>query len=129
MKIGQLARDAAVTIDTIRFYERRGVLPRPQRQPSGYRTYNDATVERIKLARALQGLGLTLDEVIDALHAHDRGDATCGTERWRLETVLERIDGKIADLKRIRRDVVDVLAECDAGRCRMMALPHAAIDG
>src|ERR1700680_2418885 len=73
MKIGQLARDAAVSIDTVRFYERRGVLPRPQRQPSGYRTYSDATVGRIKLARALQALGLTLDEVIDALRAHDRG--------------------------------------------------------
>jgi DNA-binding transcriptional MerR regulator len=123
MKIGQLARNAEVTIDTVRFYERRGVLPRAQRQPSGYRTYSEATVERIKLARALQGLGLTLDEVIDALHAHDRGDATCATERWRLETVLERIDGKIADLKRVRHDVVDVLGECNAGRCRMMASP------
>jgi DNA-binding transcriptional MerR regulator len=122
MKIGQLARIAEVTIDTVRFYERRGVLPRAQRQPSGYRTYSEATVERIKLARALQGLGLTLDEVIDALHAHDRGDASCATERWRLETVLERIDGKIADLKRVRHEVVGVLAECDAGRCRMMAV-------
>jgi DNA-binding transcriptional MerR regulator len=122
MKIGQLARYADVSIDTVRFYERRGVLPRPQRQPSGYRFYDEATVGRIKLARALQGLGLTLDEVIDALHAHDRGDASCATERWRLDTVLERIDGRIAELRRVRHDVVDVLAECNAGRCRMMAV-------
>ncbi len=126
MKIGQLARTAEVSIDTVRFYERRGVLPRPRRQPSGYRTYDETTLERIKLARSLQRLGLTLDEVIDALHAHDRGDAVCGTERWRLEMVLERIDGKIADLKRVRRDVVGVLEECDAGRCRMMVQPVSA---
>ena len=126
MKIGQLARTAEVSIDTVRFYERRGVLPRPQRQPSGYRTYDETTVERIQLARALQALGLTLDEVIDALHAHDRGDATCATERWRLEMVLERIDGRIADLKRVRHDVVSVLAECDAGRCRLVVQPFSA---
>jgi DNA-binding transcriptional MerR regulator len=126
MKIGQLARTAEVSIDTVRFYERRGVLPRPQRQPSGYRTYDETTVERIQLARALQALGLTLDEVIDALHAHDRGDATCATERWRLEMVLERIDVRIADLKRVRHDVVGVLAECDAGRCRLVAQPFSA---
>lgn len=125
MKIGQLARTAEVSIDTVRFYERRGVLPRPQRQLSGYRTYDETTSERIRLARSLQRLGLTLDEVIDALHAHDRGDATCATERWRLETVLERIDGKIADLKRVRHEVVGVLAECDAGRCRMVAVQFA----
>ena len=126
MKIGQLARTAEVSIDTVRFYERRGVLPRPQRQPSGYRTYDETTIERIRLARSLQRLGLTLDEVVDALHAHDRGNATCATERWRLETVLERIDGRIADLKRVRHDVVGVLAECDAGRCRMMVPPVGA---
>jgi DNA-binding transcriptional MerR regulator len=129
MKIGQLARTAEVSIDTVRFYERRGVLPRPQRQPSGYRAYDETTIERIRLARALQGLGLTLDEVIDALHAHDRGDATCATERWRLDMVLDRIDARIADLKRVRHDVVGVLAECDAGRCRLVAQPLARSRG
>jgi DNA-binding transcriptional MerR regulator len=120
MKIGQLAGSAEVSVDTVRFYERRGVLPPPRRRPSGYRFYDEATVERIKLARALQSLGLTLDEVIDALQAHDRGRATCASERWRLETVLVRIDSKIADLKRVRRNVAGVLAECDAGRCRFI---------
>ena len=119
MKIGELARSAGVNIDTVRFYERRGVLPRPERQASGYRVYNEVTVERLRLARALQSLGFKLDEIIDALHASDRGGATCETERWRLERVLERIDAKIGDLRRTRRDVVDVLAECDAGRCRL----------
>ena len=69
MKIGQLARAAGVTVDTVRFYERRGVLPQAARLPSGYRVYTAATVERIRLARTLQALGFTLDEVVDALHA------------------------------------------------------------
>jgi DNA-binding transcriptional MerR regulator len=117
MKIGQVADLAAVSVDTVRFYERRGVLPIPERTASGYRTYTSATVERIRLARQLQQLGFTLDEVIDALHATDRGDITCQSERWRLETVLDRIDTKIAELEAARYQVHDVLSACDAGTC------------
>jgi DNA-binding transcriptional MerR regulator len=118
MNIGELARSAEVNIDTVRFYERRGVLPRPDRRPSGYRVYSNATVERLRLARALQSLGFTLNEIVGAFHASDRGGATCETERWRLEAVLERLDAKIRDLRRTRREVAEALDECAAGRCR-----------
>jgi DNA-binding transcriptional MerR regulator len=117
MKIGQVANLAEVSIDTVRFYERRGVLPSPERTASGYRTYTPATVERIRLARRLQQLGLTLDEVIEALHATDHGDITCASERWRLEAVLERIDSKISELQATRRHVQDVMTACDNGNC------------
>jgi DNA-binding transcriptional MerR regulator len=117
MKIGQVAESAGVSVDTVRFYERRGVLPTPERLPSGYRTYTAATVERIRLARRLQALGLTLDEVVDALHATDHGDVTCTSERWRLEAVLERIDAKIAELRAVRREVTKVMTACDRGAC------------
>lgn len=117
MKIGQVAASAGVSVDTVRFYERRGVLPAPDRLPSGYRTYTAATVERIRLARRLQALGLTLDEVVDALHATDQGDATCASERWRLEAVLERIDAKIAELRAVRREVTKVMGACDRSAC------------
>jgi DNA-binding transcriptional MerR regulator len=117
MKIGQVADLAEVSIDTVRFYERRGVLPMPERTASGYRTYTPATVDRIRLARQLQRLGLTLDEIIDALHATDDGDVTCASERWRLEAVLDRIDNKIAELDATRRHVQQVLAACDSGTC------------
>ena len=117
MKIGQVADLAEVSIDTVRFYERRGVLPVPERTPSGYRTYTAATVERIRLARRLQQLGLTLDEVIDALHATDHDAITCTSERWRLEAVVDRIDTKIAELQATRRHVQDVMTACDNGTC------------
>src|ERR687890_237389 len=100
MKIGQVATDAGVTVDTVRFYERRGVLPLPERRPSGYREYTGAAVERIRLARALQRLGFTLDEVIDALRAHDAGETNETNQLWRLEAVVDRIDAKIAELRR-----------------------------
>jgi DNA-binding transcriptional MerR regulator len=118
MKIGQVAAEADVTIDTVRFYERRGVLPEPQRRPSGYREYPPSTVERIRLARMLQNLGFTLDEIIDMLHAHDAGTATCDSEQWRLEGALDRIDAKIAELRRTRRQITTAMRDCRTGRCR-----------
>lgn len=119
MKIGEVARDAGVTVDTVRFYERRGVLPEPQRQPSGYRSYTEGAAPRIRLARSLQALGFTLDEVVDALRSLDTGEATCESERWRFERVLDRIDARLAELRRVRQDVVDVLDQTHAGRCAL----------
>ena len=118
MKIGQVAREAGVSVDTIRFYERRGVLPAPERRPSGYRMFTEATVERIRTARGLQNMGFTLDEVIDALGAHDAGGATCDSERWRLEAVVDRMEARIAELQQARRNAMTILDECRAGRCR-----------
>lgn len=120
MKIGQVAKQAGVSVDTVRFYERRGVLPPARRRPSGYRIFNESAVERIRTAKALQDMGLTLDEVIDALHTHDTGEATCESERWRLETVVDRIDAKVAELERARRNAVEILEDCRAGRCRLI---------
>jgi DNA-binding transcriptional MerR regulator len=118
MKIGQVATEAQVTIDTVRFYERRGVLPQPRPRPSGYRDYPSSTVERIRMARMLQNLGFTLDEIIEVLHAHDAGTATCDSEQWRLEGALDRIDAKITELRRTRRLISTAIRECRSGRCR-----------
>jgi DNA-binding transcriptional MerR regulator len=70
------------------------------------------------MARALQQLGFTLDEVVDALHAHDSGTATCAGELWRLDAVVDRIDAKISELRRTRGAVTATISECRAGRCR-----------
>ena len=120
VKIGQVATEADVSVDTVRYYERRGVLPAPQRRPSGYREYDPSTVERLRLARALQHLGLTLEEVIDALRAHDSGTATCEGELWRLEAVVGRIDAKIDQLRRTRRSITATIKQCRAGQCRFL---------
>jgi DNA-binding transcriptional MerR regulator len=117
VKIGQFADQAGVSVDTVRFYERRGVLPVPERMASGYRTYSPESVQRIRLARRLQQLGFTLDEVIDALHASDRGGVSCESERWRLEVVLARIEAKIAALRVGRSEVRSVMAACEKGAC------------
>lgn len=119
MRIGEVAQAAGVTIDTVRFYERRGVLPPPARRPSGYRDYSPGIVERLRLARQLQAVGLTLDEIIDALHAHDGGNATCDSERWRLDIALERVDRRLAELHAVRRTIRRARARCLAGNCEL----------
>ena len=119
MRIGEIATRSGVSVDTVRFYERVGVLPSPEREPSGYRDYVPETVERIQLTRELQAIGFKLDEVVDALAAHDAGGATCETERWRLDVVLERVDAKLAELEALRGRIVETRAACETGRCRL----------
>jgi DNA-binding transcriptional MerR regulator len=119
MKFGEVAARVGVSIDAVRFYERRGVLPAPERTASGYRAYTEATVDRLVLARRLQSLGFTLDEVIDALHAHDDGGTCCEAERWRLDVVLDRIDARIKELHDLRRAVRRAAAACDRGACEL----------
>src|SRR5689334_294289 len=86
LSIGAVARAAAVSVDTVRYYERRGLLPRPPRGASGYRAYEPPTIDRIRFAKHLQGLGFTLDEVVALLRDVDRGSATCAEERPRFAT-------------------------------------------
>lgn len=117
MKIGEIATQAAVSVDTVRFYERVGVLPPPARTASGYRDYDAGTVERIRLTRELQATGFTLAEAVGALAAHDAGGATCESERWRLDAVLARVDAKRAELDALRERIVAARAACEAGRC------------
>ena len=117
MKIGEVARLADVTVDTVRYYERRGVIGIARRQPSGYRIYLPDSVDRIRLARRLQALGMTLDEIVDALRAHDSGGATCDSERWRLEAVRQRIQVKLDELGALK-DLLDAtLSRCDSEDC------------
>lgn len=117
MKIGEVAKRAGVTVDTVRFYERVGVLAPPARTESGYRDYEPDTVERIRLTRELQAIGFTLSDAVDALAAHDAGGATCESERWRLQAVLDRVDAQLAELTALRGRIVQAQQACAGGRC------------
>src|SRR5919106_3896273 len=117
MKIGEIAQQAGVTVDTVRFYERVGVLPTPARTESGYRDYVPETVERIRLTRELQAIGFTLNEAVDALAAHDAGGATCESEQWRLQAVLDRVDAKLAELGALRKRITQAQDACARGDC------------
>jgi DNA-binding transcriptional MerR regulator len=125
-RIGQVAEQAGVSVDAVRFYERRGVLPKPRRRESGYREYTAATVERILFAKSLQAIGFSLDDIVAVLRDVDAGMATCENEQPRFETVLARIDEKIAELTAVRRRLKQTLARCREGRCTFREKKTAA---
>jgi DNA-binding transcriptional MerR regulator len=129
MKIGEFADVVGVSIDAIRFYERRGVLRPAPRTAGGYRTFVQRDLNRVRLARQLQTLGLTIDEVVDALAAHEGNGATCTSERWRLEQVEARIDAQMTALSHTRRLIQDTLAACDAGRCQLLVTDSPELRG
>ena len=119
MTIGSVARAAGVSVDTVRFYERRRLLPVPARRPSGYRHYTAATVDRIRFAKTLQRLGFTLDEVVEVLRDVDAGIASCARETPRFTGVLARVDAEIAALVALRRELRTTLQRCRAGHCTL----------
>ena len=111
LTIGRLSQQAGVGIDTVRFYERRGLLPSPARSPSGYRLYSEDTIARIRFIRRAKGLGFTLDEVENLLRLQDQGGRKSAV-RELTERKLIQINAKIDDLQRMR-DVLQKLAgEC-----------------
>ncbi|HVZ33547.1 MAG TPA: MerR family transcriptional regulator [Polyangiaceae bacterium] len=121
MKIGELAARAGVTVDTIRFYERRRLLPRAARTRGGYRSYSGAEVERLALIKFLQGLGISLVEIARMLTMFDAGRATCDNQAPTFAAVVGRIDRELEQLQKTRRTILDLMASCRAGRC---ALPN-----
>lgn len=111
LSIGKLAAQAGVGIDTVRFYERRQLLPKPARTPSGYRKYDFDSVARIRFIRRAKDLGFTLDEVETLLGLHDNGGAKAEVKALTTRK-LEQIDAKIDHLHRMRSALENLNDQC-----------------
>jgi DNA-binding transcriptional MerR regulator len=121
--ISRAAAEAGVSPDTLRYYERVGLLEPPERSTSGYRVYDASTTERVRLIKGAQGLGLSLDSIRELLAMLDRGACPCGHTRNLAEQRVTEIDAEIQRLTGLRDDLValaDGLDECPtapAGLC------------
>lgn len=112
LTIGRIAQSAGVAIDTIRFYEREGLLPEPRRRPSGYREYDTSAVSRLRFIRRAKDLGFTLDEIRELLAlSADRHGGVEGV-RDRAAARLAAIDERIAELQRVRNGLAELLDAC-----------------
>ncbi|MCD7098426.1 heavy metal-responsive transcriptional regulator [Stenotrophomonas sp. MMGLT7] len=113
--IGALARQSEVAIDTIRYYEREGLLPLPQRRASGYREYDARAVERVRFIRRAKGLGFSLREIGDLLEL--QGDREHGVEgiKQRAGKRLDELDRRIARLTETRDALARLVDECPGG--------------
>ena len=112
--IGELSRRTGCNIETIRYYERIGLLPAPERR-GRYRSYGPDDVGRLGFVRRARELGFTLDEVRALLGLAAGGRASCADARDLAAAHLEDIRARIADLRRMQRVLADTVRACDAG--------------
>ena len=130
LRTGEVASRAGVNIQTLRYYERRGLLAKPGRSNGGHRLYPPDTVALLQVIKAAQRLGFTLDEVSDLLDAGRRRHPT-GHLRRRATDKIAEIDRKIADLAAIRETLAQVVeARCDSltnCTCPDCPIPYQAI--
>ncbi|MDT0278229.1 heavy metal-responsive transcriptional regulator [Blastococcus goldschmidtiae] len=105
MKIGELAAATGTTTKALRFYERVGLLPAPERTPAGYRDYSGDAVARLNFIRRSQSAGLALAQIREILDIRDAGQAACHHVQQLLQDRLAGIDGQIADLMALRATV------------------------
>jgi DNA-binding transcriptional MerR regulator len=121
--ISDTAAQAGVSADTLRYYERIGLLAAPDRTPSGYRLYDPSTPERVRLIKGAQRIGLRLDAIKNLLDILDRGACPCGHTRRLVEQRVADVDRELRDLQALRGDLVRLLAGLDdcpeppAGAC------------
>ena len=116
LTIGQLARRAGVNVETLRYYERRDLLPDPPRTSSGYRQYAPDAVRRIGFIKRAQQLGFTLGEIGELLAMRVDPDANCDAVEEQAEHAIARIDGKVAELQRMRSALGELVTACHARR-------------
>ena len=124
LTVGKLARAAHVGVETIRFYERRGLVEPADRLPSGYRVYSETAVSRIGFIRKAQQLGFTLNEIGQLIDLETDAQANCGVVRSRAMEKIAAVERKISDLQRMKNALETLASSCDGDKpmkeCRLM---------
>ena len=115
MTIGKLAKKAEVNIETVRYYERRGLMPKPSRRTSGYRQYTEKDVERLLFIREAKNLGFSLDEISQLLSLRVDPVTSCQDVRRLAETKIEEIEKKMDAFRRIKKVLTKLAFSCKAG--------------
>lgn len=114
LKIGELAKRAECTTETIRYYERHGLLPAPARTDSNYRMYGSEHIERLSLIRHCRSLDMTLDEIRTLLRFRDAPDENCADVNTLLDAHIAHVHARIESLKALKVQLKDLRRLCDA---------------
>ena len=124
LSIGQVARRAGVGVETVRFYEREGLLEEPPRRASGYRQYSEQVVRRLHFIKRAQQLGFSLKEISELLQLRVDAQTSCDEVKQRTETKLAEVELKLIELQRMRQALLQVHSLCigqgPTGRCPML---------
>ncbi len=121
MQIGELAKSAGVTVQAVRFYERKGLLPSPPRKESGYRIYGEADVRRLQFVRQAKRLGFSLHEIQSILRMRDRGVSPCREVIAMAERHLVETERQLSYLLRFRDELARNLAEWKRSRKQVVS--------
>lgn len=113
MQIGAVAKRIGVSADTIRFYERNALLPRPSRTQGGFRQYGETDVETLAFIRRVQGLGFKLREIRGLLRLRGNRFQPCAPVQRRLQEKLADVQRKLADLQKLEHELRLALRSCD----------------
>lgn len=122
MKIGEAAAASGCHLETIRYYERIGLLPRPSRTASGYRAYTAEDVARVRFITRGRDLGFSLDEVRSLLRLAEDPDLSCGEVDHLARYHLAEIKARQAELRRMARELEQTIAGCRGGRIASCAI-------
>ena len=125
LTISRLARDAGVNVETIRFYQRRGLLAEPDKPLGGIRRYGETDVERVLFIKAAQRIGFTLDEIAQLLQLDD--GAHCSEARAIAERKLDDVRKRLADLQRMETALAQLVDRCAARRGKVSCPLIAAL--
>lgn len=110
--IGQVAREAGVGVETVRFYERQGLIEEPSRRASGYRQFDEGVVDRLRFIREAKELGFTLNEIKELLSLKVDPSSSCADVKGRAEAKIADIEEKIRTLQRMKRALVKLTKAC-----------------
>lgn len=111
-RTGKLAHEAGVHIETIRYYERRGLIPEPERDRSGYRQYPADTLTRMKFIGHAKHMGFTLEEIRDLLDLCVNRGSSCLAVKEKAESKISEIDIKIKYLKEMKKSLEHIASQC-----------------
>ena len=127
LKAGALAKRVGVSTDTLRYYERQGLLPAPPRAANGYRTYPATALARVQLIRRALALGISVAELAQLLRVRDRGGAPCRSARSLLAEKLALLDRRMVELRALRRTLRVTLDDWDSRLARTPAGARASL--
>lgn len=113
LKIGEVSKQSGIGIETLRFYERQGLLGAPARTESGYRMYESGVLERLEFIKRAQVLGFSLAEIARIISEKDAGQSPCREVREIVRSRLEEIDERLKEMKRYRRELAATLKGWD----------------
>ena len=112
LSIGDIAKRTGVTVETLRFYEKQGLIPTPARSASGYRQYPQTTVKRVQLVQRAKAVGFTLSDIRELLALRTQPGVTCVDIRRRAESKIAEIEAKLDELERMRQALRRLAAQC-----------------